>query len=246
MFSGGLDSSAAALGLARQFRRVHLLTYRNGFGHFFTERSRDRAEAIRRALADDPEAGEIVHALMSTKEHFEDLLVKTAAADFKEYRSGFIWCMGCKLAMHARSAAYCLIHGIEKMTDGSNAGTDEMVEQSLISLSMVRAFYERFAIEFFTPVYEQTRDDSRRALEEHGVRTGVRVMDRHLGVQPTCIAGELYYMPYLLFNKRVKHEDEVVASFIAAKMPIAERVVRAELEKVGMDLDEVLAARRGA
>ncbi len=226
MFSGGLDSSAAALELARQYRRVHLLTYRNGFGHFFVDRSRQRAAAIREALKDTPGAGEIVHEVLSTRDHFDQLLVKSAVADFKEYKSGFIWCMGCKLAMHARSAAYCLENGITKMTDGSNSGTDEMVEQSLLSLSMVRAFYKRFDIDFFTPVYEQTREQSRKTLEKLGVRTGFKVMDRHLGVQPTCVAGELYYMPYLLFNKRVKHEDKVVMSFIAAKMPIAEKLVR--------------------
>lgn len=225
MFSGGLDSSAAALHLAQHHRRVHLLTYNNGFGHFFVQRSAKRAQALRRALRDQPGAGELIHSVLSTRDDFDKLLVSTAVADFGKYKSGFVWCMGCKLAMHARSAAYCLQNGVAKMADGSNSGTSEMVEQSLLSLSMVRAFYARHSIEFFTPVYEQEREQSRERLAEMGVRSGIAVLDRQLGIQPTCVAGELYYMPYLLFNKRVKHEDDVVARFIAAKLPIADEIV---------------------
>ncbi len=224
MFSGGLDSSAAALSLAPRHRELHLLTYANGFGHFGQQRSRNRVAAIRQALGQ--QVGErIHHSVLSTRDLMQRLVVDTAARDFASFRSGFIWCMGCKLAMHARSAAYCQEHGITTMADGSNSGTDEMVEQSLLSLSMVRAFYAGFGIDFITPVYEQSRDESREILDRAGMKAGIKVLDRHLGVQPTCVAGELYYLPYLLFNKRVKHEDKVVGRYIREKLPIARELV---------------------
>ena len=66
---------------------------------------------------------------------------------------------------------------------------------------------------------EVRREDSRRAIKELGLKMGVQVMDRHLCIQPTCLAGELYYMPYLFFNKPVKHDEDSVSRFIEEKHP---------------------------
>jgi len=238
MFSGGLDSTATAIMLAEKYARVHLITYRTGYGHFRHDRTRKRVDALNRAMGD-----RFVYTLMSTKSYFDQILVDSALADFKKYKSGFIWCMGCKVAMHMRSAIYCLENGLRYMSDGSNEGTNEMVEQMLVSLTLIRFFYERYGIDFGTPVYEMTRDESRELLEKWGLEMGVRVMDRHLGVQPTCIAGELYYVPYLLFNKRVKHDEATVASFIDEKQRICDGIVRDYFGGKGIELDELIADR---
>ncbi len=238
MFSGGLDSTATALALADTHARVHLVTYRNGYGHRHMERARARYDDLVRAAGD-----KFTWTLISTKGLFEDLLLGSLAADYRKVRSGFVWCLGCKLAMHARSAQFCLEHGIPRMTDGANGETDEMVEQSLLSLSLIRFFYEDHGVEYGAPVYDATRDASRDKLRAMGVRTGLTVLGRQLRVQPTCVAGELYYLPYLLLNKPVKHDEDKVAAFFEAKVPRASELVREGLKAQGLDLDALLAER---
>jgi len=142
-----------------------------------------------------------------------------------------------------RSAIYCLENGVPHMTDGSNEDTNEMVEQMLISLTLIRFFYDSLDIEFGTPVYEISREESRSLIKKWRLNMGYQVMDRHLCIQPTCIAGELYYMPYLLFNKRVKHDEEQVSQFIEEKQVICERIIREYFARKGTDLDALLADR---
>jgi hypothetical protein len=238
MFSGGVDSTATAIMLAEKFERVHLVTYKNGYGHYYFSRTQKRVEELNKALGNC-----FTYTLISTKSYFDQILVSSVLKDYKKYRSGFIWFMGCKMAMHMRSAIYCLENGIPHMTDGSNEDTNEMVEQMLISLTLIRFFYEELGVKFGTPVYEVTRDESRQLIKKLDLNMGIQVMDRHLCIQPTCIAGELYYMPYLLFNKKVKHDEETVAEFIEEKQKICHRIIREYFDAKGVDLDELLADR---
>ena len=143
-----------------------------------------------------------------------------------------------------RSAIYCLENGVRFMTDGSNMDTEEMVEQSLLSLSMIQHFYEDLTVEFGTPVYDVRRADSKKLIKDLNLNMGIEVMDRHLCIQPTCLAGELYYMPYLLFNKRVKHDEHDVARFIEEKSRIARAIVSEYFARKGVDLEALLEDRR--
>lgn len=239
MFSGGIDSTATAVMLAEQYERVHLITYKNGYGHYYHHRTLHRVEELNRKLGN-----KFHYTLISTKGHFDEILVKSVLADYQQYRSGFIWFMGCKMAMHMRSALYCLEHGLLRMTDGSNEDTSEMVEQMLISLTLIQQFYSQNGITFGTPVYEVRRDASRRYIDSLGLKMGIQVMDRHLCIQPTCLAGELYYMPYLLFNKRVRHDEATVARFIDEKQAICQKILERMLAGRGHSLAEVLANRQ--
>lgn len=238
MFSGGLDSTATALALAETHERVHLVTFQNGYGHLKMGRARARFEDLTRTVGP-----KFTYSLISTKPLFDRLLVRSVGKDYRRFGSGFVWCLGCKLAMHARSAWFCLENGVPRMTDGSNSETDEMVEQSLLSLSLIDFFYEDHGIAYGAPVYDATRDESRDILKEAGVRTGLTVLGRQLGVQPSCVAGELYYLPYLLLNKPVRHDEAKVAAFFEEKVPAASQLVREGLASVGLDADALIAER---
>ncbi len=229
MFSGGVDSTTAALALARRYETVHLLTYGNGYGHYKLGRTKKRVRELRRFVD-----ARLVHSITSSRELFEHLLVNDVKAEFARYGSGFVWCLGCKLAMHTASVLYNLEHGIGVMADGSSRSTGEMVEQSLLSLYLFREFYGSFGIDFVTPVYDIPREEEIRRLEEQGFRMGLRVLDRFLGVQPKCRAGELYYLPFLLFDQPPAHDDDQVADFIERKTATAKDWIERRCAELGI------------
>lgn len=157
------------------------------------------------------------------------MVLDTLLEDYKEYKSAFIWCLGCKISMHTRSIIYNLESGVRLMADGSSADTSEMVEQMPLSVSLIMMFYAKYGIDYLVPVYNQTRQEKIKRLKELKFHMGIPVKDRFLGIQPRCIPGELYYLPYLLFNKALEHEKPLVTRFIQKKQKIAELYIKEQL-----------------
>lgn len=221
MFSGGVDSSIAAINLSKQYDKVHLLTYCNGQGHCFMGTSRKRARELSKKFGD-----KFTHNLLGIEVPFKKIVLDSLLENYKEFKSGFIWCLGCKITMHTCSILYNLEHNIKYMADGSSQDTSEMVEQSIISISMIKMFYKKYGIDFFVPVYEQPRKEKIKELRELKFDLGIPLGDRHIGIQPRCIPGELYYLPYLLFNKALEHEEMPVVKFIEKKQVLADNYIK--------------------
>jgi hypothetical protein len=221
MFSGGVDSTVAALSLLDRFRNVHLLTYANGHGHYGFERARKRAVELESRYP-----GRVRYFTCSTSDLFRRVGLTTLHEDYRRYRSGFIWCLGCKLTMHARSIIYCRTNGLRFMSDGSARDSAEMVEQMDVSVGSVRRFYADWGIEFQVPAYDLPRAEKQKMLADLGFRMGIPVRDRYLGIQPSCIPGELYYLPYVLFNRDPGHRDEDVLDYIGRKRPLLDEAIR--------------------
>lgn len=238
MFSGGVDSTAAAMYLAERYDRVHLLTFSNGYGHYGFKRSERRAAELKQRMGD-----RIVYNFQSSRRLFETIALDTLAEDYKRFDSGFVWCMGCKLAMHVLSVIYDRRHGIREHTDGSAGDTSEMVEQMLISLSLVSHFYEDHGVAFVPTGYDVPRDEKRAMMKREGFRMGIPIRDRYLGVQPSCLPGELYYMPFLLLGRKPVHKESVVAGYILEKRAVMDRLVRelAPLMAEALEKPEVVA-----
>jgi len=201
--------------MAEIFAQIDLVTYRNGYGHYHLARTRKRVTEL-----DIMFPGRFTHRIVSVQRLFEELVVDQLEDEYDRYRSGFVWCMGCKLAMHLHTVRYCLAEGITQVADGSSSATDEMVEQMPLSLERVRSFYRDYGIDYFNPVYEQDREESIRELNRRGFRLGLRLGDRFLGVQPKCRPGELYYLPFLLCGVAPDHDEKAVKKFIDEKLAL--------------------------
>lgn len=229
LFSGGVDSSMAALRLAETHASVDLVSYHNGYGHYHLTRTAARYRELARLF---PQT--FSHEMISVQHLFEILVIDTLEADYERYRSGFVWCMGCKVAMHLRTIAYNREKGIALVADGSSAETSEMVEQMPASVARIRRLYADYGIAFETPVYDDCRESSIKALRDKGLRMGLRIGNRFLGTQPKCKPGELYYLPFLLFGSDMGHPEEVVTDFIDRKLELGRQWLDEYLRRRGI------------
>jgi len=221
MFSGGIDSTYTACLLAQQYDVVHLMTYDMEYGHYHIERTVKRVHELQKQYNCT-----FIHAIISTKKLFNTLVIDNLKRDYNKYKSAFIWCMGCKIAMHTQSIMYCIQNNLSEMTDGSSRDTDEMVEQMEPSIACINDYYAAHHISFTVPAYDATRQEKIDFLKKHDFHFGLQIRDRFMGIQPVCIPGELYYLPYLLFNTPLKHDETVVCDFIKTKIETAEKFIK--------------------
>ena len=221
MFSGGVDSTIAAIKLAEKFERVNLLNYNNGYGHYNFENAEKRYEELQKRIGN-----KFFYYHFSVKDIFGWIIVNNLLEDYEKYKSAFIWCLGCKMAMHAKSILFNLKKGVKYMADGSSKYSEEFVEQMPISISALRNIYRDYGIKYINPGFGIEREKKIAILKEKGFRMGIRIRDRFLGVQPKCIHGELYYMPGVLFNRFPNHCKKDVYRFINDKKKIIDEYIK--------------------
>lgn len=221
MFSGGLDSAAAAVLLAEDYRRVDLLTYDNGHGHLLLGLSRGTARDLQRAFP-----GVYSHRIQPIGDLFRRLVTGSLAMEYKRYGSRFIWCLGCKMAMHSATIAHCLRYGLPAASDGSSRETRYFVEQSSIGLRLIKGLYSEHGIAFVNPIHRiSTREEEQRLLENRGVRFGRKIMGRNPGTQPLCLPGNVIYMLSMLLDVHPSYEDEEVTRFFEDKAPLCREYI---------------------
>jgi hypothetical protein len=229
LFSGGLDSAAAAILLSEQFRTVHLLTFRNGHGHIMASRARGPAQDLM-----DAKPGRFQHRVSSVAPLFRQLVTEDLRGNYREYGSRFVWCFGCKLAMHSETILYCLRHGITHAGDGSSRETRYYVEQSPLGLELIDSLYSDYGIGFATPVHRlATREEAQRLLIDHGVRQGIRFRHRNPGTQPLCLPGNAIYLLSTVFSIHPEFPQDQVRRFFEDKAEQCRRYIDAGLAEVG-------------
>jgi len=243
MFSGGLDSTTTVVLLSDIYDKLHLLTFCNGYGHCFPLWSMKQRPNLDRIVGKD----RYVHVIQDCSELFERLLIDTLSRDYRDYKSKFIWCMACKLAMHTQTIMYCLEHGIRHSSDGSSTETNYYVEQMEASLKAIKAYYNEFGIDFSTPVYKVgSRDEERRILLKRGIKkVGVSIAGRNPGTQPLCVPGNLIYFFSTFFKMHPKYAQDDVLRFIDGKKRIAVSYMTEKFNKKGLDVDQLALQLKG-
>ncbi len=226
MFSGGIDSTVAAIILAEKFDRINLLNYDNGYGHYNFDNARRRYKELKQKIGN-----KFFYYHFSVRDIFEKIVVNNLLEDYGRYKSAFIWCLGCKMAMHAKSILFNLEKGVKYMADGSSKYSEEFVEQMPISISALRRIYQEYRIRYINPGFGVEREKKISILKEKGFRMGIRVMDRFLGIQPKCIPGEIYYMPGILFHKFPNHCEKDVYRFIREKEKVIDEYIKNNYKK---------------
>lgn len=229
MYSGGLDSSASAIIMLEQFERLHLITFSYGYGQLFLNWAKKGANGLIEVYGPQ----RFVHVITSVKDIFQRIFVRSAVRDYKSYKSRFIWCLACKLSMHAGNIIYCLEHDIQAASDGSSSETEYYVEQMPQSVVAIRGFYEHYGVDFVTPVYDiGSREAKFKLLAEKGVKSiGIAVGDRNPGTQPLCVPGNLIHFASTFFKKHPNYDEKAVLRFIQEKTDIIKRLIDERVER---------------
>ncbi|MBN2209226.1 MAG: 7-cyano-7-deazaguanine synthase [Candidatus Coatesbacteria bacterium] len=236
LFSGGLDSTLAATVLSENFERVHLLSVSRGYGHTKIGRTARRFEELRSRFGAD----KFAHTIISARQLFRLVVLRTLVRDMLKYKGLFVICVGCKLVMHAVGAIYCLEHGIHNIADGASGATEWMSDQAPVTLEGYRQLHEALGIRYSNPVVGIIdREREREALRDMGISTGRKVVGRDLGTQPVCLYGDaLTFLRESLFKVSLPVSDKAIERYIAEKSPLLMSHVHRYLELSGQDSTE--------
>ncbi|OGW75955.1 MAG: hypothetical protein A2Z72_04640 [Omnitrophica bacterium RBG_13_46_9] len=188
MYSGGLDTTYAALTLAETFSKVHLLTFCNGVC-LRPRASRKHFSMLREKFGRD----KFEHTVIPIA-HIFAFLRKNIIKDMLKYRSPLLFDLCCRLSMEIATILYCMDKRVSYATDGSNPRTQgQMFIQQEGYLKLVDKFFSRYGIESVRS-YNMlcSRDEIRQRLRDKGINTEVRWL-RFLGIstqlftQPFCL-----------------------------------------------------------
>ena len=235
LFSGGLDSTSAAIFLAERYSKIHLVTYDHHYGLYFFGTTKKQARELIKRYPD-----KITFEMINTKKIHELIAVNHMAEDYKKYKSGFIWCMGCKIAMHTQTIIYNLEFGIPYASDGSAAEQDKLVEQMKESVREIEDYYAEYGIEHTTPVYDMTRDEKMQILKDHGLNLGMIIMGNYMSTQPRCVGGHLYYLPYGFLSDDYNHNENDVVRYIREKKAMGKKYIDDYFKRKGLDLADLI------
>jgi len=204
LFSGGIDSSAAALIYLQKGCKVQLITFDNG-----AERNLDnpkiRADLIKRKFGT-----QCSWKMLNSGELFHRIAVKNLEKDVKKY--GNLICCGCKLAMLAELIIYCKKHDIKIIADGFEAGQVYYPEQHPDYISATDSFAKEFGISYEHPIYKM----SAKAIKKINSDAGIMAAP----VQVECLFG----------LNRVKNKN--IKKYTKMKLPLARQYVKKVLQRI--------------
>lgn len=201
LFSGGPDSTLAALKALDEAETVHLLTFHNkrmskvGKHRIVTEELKAKY-GNERVFGYEADTGEL----------FRNFYVKALKGRLWEYRTFAIpWiCGACKLAMHSLAIKYNLEHGINATYDGANIESEPyFVDQTMSYIEVMKKFYKTYGMRYDCPVYDIP--DTDKETEKYGLIKTKDTKSEHFvfSTQHTCLSGvyvhlhsRLYYHPF--------------------------------------------------
>lgn len=201
LFSGGCDSTLAAVLATRTAENVHLVTYAHPF-MFFHEKIDIN---IRRLREEFPGTGFEVHRETVTR-LYRRLYFHRYVATLARHRSMLVphACGACKLAMHYATVAYCRARGIGHVYCGAHEESSRVFPAQMEPvIGDMKRMYARHGITYEAPVYRAGRTD--RTLYELGLIDNPRMKDQHLfySTQHTCPLGALVHIYSRLYYTKV-------------------------------------------
>ena len=261
LFSGGTDSTLAAVLQQEKFDKLVLLTF-DRLGIAKVENSKVNAQM----LIDKYGADKISHKIINFDKVFKKISYENYFRNvLKHGLMNLSTCGLCKLSMHIQAIDYCNEHGIKHVADGANQGMNMFPAQMKPVVDQMKELYQKYGINYSNPVFEYESPDegsfismensnllkslpkadeekelqkktAGKVLYEKGLApmTNIKgsVYDRKR--QPRCFQFILFKMfanKYFLANKTYDEYVSETVDFFGDKVKVAEAILNSEKGK---------------
>lgn len=168
LFSGGRDSSLAAVRYCMSGRTIRLLKFTTGLGipsNLPLIREQELRRTFPRFIADDT-------PLIPIQGIVRKFALADIESDFRTFAGKNLVLLGEKLALHCAAIIYCLRCSIGIIADGTSGYQMEMPEQRTVAVDFFRDLSRAFGIRYETPVIGYaSSQEVRFALLEAGLST---------------------------------------------------------------------------
>jgi 7-cyano-7-deazaguanine synthase in queuosine biosynthesis len=235
LFSGGADSTLAAVLTAENHRPIHLLTFR----HCHMSQM-DKTEKAAARLIEKFGKENVIHRCLDMTDIWRKIGRAKRYCGFRRsgaYAMVLKTCVACKTAMHLMAAAYCLKNEISHLADGAHpSGSRLFPEQAAGPIETLRVFHREQGIDYSSPVYNIDRPDF--MLHDLGISEKRNTKDEHLYYtnQFACHIGLIpyfyWYAIHPLFGRK-KNIMDMTSSYLTLALMI-EPVVSPKL----LELDD--------
>lgn len=257
MFTGGLDTTLAAAVIGKQYRRVHLLTFCNGFCLGAESAPLKRVRELKQFFGEDKYTHQVLYVAELFKRLRQDMLRKY----LRKYHSPLIFDLCCRLSMDTRTVIYNLENDVSYVADGNSKSQTEIFIQREEYAAEIRRFMGEYRVEYIRPVYDfGDRETRRKALHDMGFQHGSQFLaflqnlgfnnfSDQLGKQPLCYAA---WGPAILTSpirdwpviRTFQLSVENAIEFRRNREEIAKAYIEEYFRNKFTDLDELLEKRR--
>jgi predicted subunit of tRNA(5-methylaminomethyl-2-thiouridylate) methyltransferase len=163
LFSGGTDSTYTAVIMAKEYEKIHLLTY-DRLGFFNVPNSKRSVELLRKEFGEQ----RFDQTVINFEEFFKKVSYHNYFRDLFKYGLYTLSVCGlCKLAMHWRTICFCFENKLTCVCDGAN---EEMIDpsQDEANIEHIRSLYGEFGIKYFNPVFKTLKEVREKSLFDMG------------------------------------------------------------------------------
>lgn len=184
LFSGGTDSTFAAVLMVREYDRLMLLTY-DRCGFYNTENSRINAGKLRGIYG----AERVSHKIINIDKEFKTLCYRHYLSDLLRFGfNNLTNCGLCKLAMHCRTIIYCLSNNIKYIADGSGREMITDPSQTGAVIAEMQKLYRSFGLSYTAPIFNTKPEVREQTLYEMGILSSLPVKwtDASWDIQQLC------------------------------------------------------------
>jgi len=207
LFSGGPDSTLAALYALERADRVHLLTFHHRYMSS-TEKHRKVVKELCVIFGDE--------RIVEHVEHIDSLFKKfyftKISKHITRYRTFYIpWiCGACKMAMHAKTITYNRVHDISITYDGANLeSAPYFPAQTENYIEVMKELHQSYGMQYECPVYHIWPTDEE--TEKYGLLSTKSTKKERVifSTQHTCLIGYLIHAHSRLYYRPFRGKDRM-------------------------------------